>query len=35
MEADSTGVEDDLKITASVWKMTVSVWKMNLGLKYQ
>jgi hypothetical protein len=30
MEYDSIDMEDDLKITASIWEMIVSIWKMKL-----
>jgi hypothetical protein len=26
MEADSIDMEDDLKMTVSIWKMTISIW---------
>jgi hypothetical protein len=29
MEDDSMDVDDDLKMTVSIWKMTVSIWKMT------
>jgi len=32
MEDDSIDMEDDLKMTVSIWKMTVSIWEMTVSI---
>ena len=32
MEDDSIDLEDDLKMTASIWEMTVSIWKITVSI---
>ena len=32
MEADSIDMEDELKITVSIWEMTISIWEMTVSI---
>jgi len=32
MQDDSIVIEDDCKMTVSIWKMTVSIWKMTVSI---
>jgi len=32
MEDDHIDMEDDLKMTKSIWKMTVSIWEMTVSI---
>ena len=32
MEDDSIDMEDDLKMTVSIWEITVSIWKMTVSI---
>ena len=32
MEDDGIDMEDDLKMTVSIWEMTVSIWEMTVSM---
>jgi hypothetical protein len=32
MEDDSIDMDDDLKMTVSIWRMTVSIWEMTVSM---